>query len=83
MSKTLSHSNEVGGTTVMDDGTTVHWNESGSETVIIKDEQTTVVPPYGHHPIMDTPEIAEMNTTEHRAMTEAEEQEWEKQMYSR
>ncbi len=81
MSVTLSHNNEVGGTTILDDGTVVHWSEGGSSSVIIhRNGRVERVLPYDAHPILTLPEIAGLKTTESRSMTEEEERQWEAQM---
>ena len=77
MSLTLTHSNETGGTTVLNDGTKVHWSQSGSNTVVIAPNGVkTVIPPYTDHEILQRPEIAENATDEMRSMTADEEAVW-------
>lgn len=81
MSIILSHSNEVGGTTILDDNTKIHWNEGGSETVVIyPDGRTERISPFTDHPILALPELKN-NKGEHRQMTKLEEDEWSVAMY--
>jgi hypothetical protein len=89
MTKMLSHSDGVSGTTVFNDGTKVHWTEGrGSDQVAILPNGTEVtVGPIGpwepeERQIIDEElRIEENGADEYRAMTPEEEKEWENARY--
>lgn len=78
----LTHSNESSGTTVLDDGTKLHWTEGFSDTVIIHPDGRREVVGWmdaEKHPMADV--IIEPDTSHMRPMTAEEEAEHEQAMY--
>lgn len=81
MSMTLSHPDEVSGTTICNDGTKVYWTEGYSNAVIVHPNGTKEnVHAWDVHPVLERPEVKEMATESYRCMTEAEAEEWNAEM---
>ncbi len=81
----LCHSDEVSGTTILNDGTKVFWTEGHSDTVIKHPNGRVERLPASRqdHPLLSLPEITgESDVDERRPMSEDEEQEWEDEMHS-
>lgn len=82
MSILLLHSDEISGTTIMDDGTKVYWTEGHNPvTIVYNNGMIERVPPgrqnQENHPVLRQPEIAAMQVNKNRMMTEAEEAEYD------
>lgn len=82
MSILLLHSDEISGTTILDNGTKVYWTEGHNPVTIVYSNGTIERVPPGRyhqekHPVLSVPEIAAMQVTTSRKMTEAEEAEYD------
>lgn len=78
MSKVLTHSNEAGGITLLDNGIKLYWTEGHSDTIVVyPDGNREVVAPHEveDHPLVD--DIVCPDYDEMRAMTPEEEAEYE------
>ena len=78
MSITLVHSDECSGTTILDNGTKVHWTEGAGYAVIVHPDGRVEKPDsWSQHPILLLPEVQCVQTDVARPMTAAEEAEWD------
>jgi hypothetical protein len=77
----LSHSDEISGTTVLNNGTKIHWCESGSVSVIVKPNGDRVlIEPYSEHPYQQEIDDSLCDASASRPMTPEEEAEHEAEM---
>ncbi len=77
---TVCSADEVSGCTILSDGTKVYWGEGRSSSMIVigPDGTRTEVPVYEQSPMMELMEkLAEQGYEPQRAMTDAEEAEFE------
>lgn len=84
MTAILSHSDEVSGTTVLDDGTRVYWTEGRSSDTVARlpDGQRLVLSCTSVHPLLAALDRLEQEgADEHRKMTPEEEHEWAQARY--
>ena len=85
----LSHPDEVSGITVLADGTRCYWTEGrNNEMVVKKPDGQIITIDCGYtsgeeKKLLDTELKTEENADIHRAMTAAEEREWEEAYHGR
>lgn len=80
----MSNSNESGGTTILRDGTKIHWSEGrgGYSVVIYPDGKKEEVNDNSNHPIIKAViNLDEIGADEYRQMTPQEEAEWKAARY--
>ena len=83
MSMTLTHSDGCSGTTIVN-GIKVYWTEGPSKAVIVHADGRIEKPDaWSKHEILQMKEVQCVDTTYARAMTKAEEAEWEITRYGK